>query len=118
MENITITTPDNVGLFGRKILKKITFTHEGEWKAKNQAERYLSVRGLHYGSTSAMSPYIWIANTDNADYLPQKFSNIREKRLNEAAKLFNGLIQSRDYRNGPVNILFFEEINELPKEAN
>lgn len=86
---------------GRKVLWTKTFPANGTFQAYYDAEHFLNELGYSVGSMCAREP-IGFADADVYSYVA-KWYNISTA---DRAKL-DGVILSNDFREGEVNILFF-----------
>ena len=86
---------------GREIAATKEFTSTGTFTAIREAEEYLRENGYTVGSMCRNEP-IGFADAENYKYVA-KWYNINV----EDRKLLDGVIISNDFREGNVQILFF-----------
>lgn len=83
--------------------KVVKFGNEGlTFSAKWKAESFLRELGYSFGSTSAMCPFVAVQKGEYT--LPQKLYNFDKEDKAKVA----GVIYSTDYREGEVEVWFFD----------
>jgi hypothetical protein len=99
----TLQTQDTY--LGRPVAKRITFNEEGDFQSYYAAEAHVKAEGHTTGSMCGPEP-IGFAPTDKYTYIA-KWRNIPPADR----KLVHGvLIQKVDFRNGPVEVIYFGDI--------
>lgn len=100
----TLETQDT--FLGRPVAKRITIEKEGDFQSYYAAEAHVKAEGHITGSMCGPEP-IGFAPSEKYGYIA-KWRNINPADR----KLVHGvLIQKEGFRNGPVEIIYFEDVN-------
>jgi hypothetical protein len=100
----TLETQDTY--LGRPVAKRITFNEDGDFNSYYAANAHVKSEGHITGSMCGSEP-IGFAPEDKFHYIA-KWRNIDPADR----KLVHGvIIQKEGFRNGPVEIIYFEDVN-------
>lgn len=89
---------------GREVKEQHEFKEEGTFQSFYSAQGWLRRCGYVYGSTCINSPVAVRKGEDFKDYdLPQKWKNLSEEDIASV----DGVIVSRDFREGSVTVILF-----------
>jgi len=91
---------------GRPVVKRITFNEEGDFQSYYAASAHVKAEGHITGSMCGPEP-IGFAPADKYEYIA-KWRNIDPADR----KLVHGVLnQKTGFRNGPVEVIYFEDIS-------
>jgi len=99
----TLETQDTY--LGRPVAKRITFNEEGDFQSYYAAEAHVKAEGHITGSMCGPEPIGFAPS--------EKYGHISKWRNIDPAdrKLVHGvLIQKEGFRNGPVEVIYFEDV--------
>jgi len=89
---------------GREIKKQMNFKEEGTFQSFYCAQDWLRKSGYVYGSSCINSPIAVVKGENFDSYkLPEKWKNFN----NEEIASVDGVIISRDFREGQVTVIIF-----------
>ena len=89
----------------REIADKVQFTHNGDWNALRQAEKFCKQSGYDYGSMDSPNP-IAVVKGDYYTHelkLPHKWHNFTPTQRKKVDGVITG-----DFRNGPVCLTIYK----------
>lgn len=89
---------------GREVKEQETFKVEGTFESLYAAQSWARSKGYVYGSLCVDAPVALRKGQSFSEYdLPEKWKNMS----NEDIKSIDGVIKSRDYRDGSVTVILF-----------
>ena len=89
---------------GREVKEQETFKVEGTFESLYAAQSWARSKGYVYGSLCGDAPVALRKGQSFSDYdLPEKWKNMSDEDI----KSVDGVIKSRDYRDGSVTVMLF-----------
>ena len=89
---------------GREVKEQENFKVEGTFESLYAAQSYARSRGYVYGSLCGDAPVALRKGQSFSEYdLPEKWNNLSDEDI----KSVDGVIKSRDYREGAVTVMLF-----------
>ena len=92
---------------GRDVIKKVNIKVEGTFKSVYEAEKQLREMGYTIGSMSGRDP-IGFACEEKYGYISKQYNMNSDEH-----KLLDGVMISNDWREGSVDIIWFNEPKTL-----
>lgn len=89
---------------GREVKEQETFKVEGTFQSLYAAQTWARSKGYVYGSLCGDAPVALRKGQSFSEYdLPEKWKNMSDEDI----KSIDGVIKSRDYREGSVTVMLF-----------
>lgn len=89
---------------GREVKEQETFKVEGTFESLYAAQSWVRSKGYVYGSLCGDAPVALRKGQSFSEYdLPEKWRNMSDEDI----KSIDGVIKSRDYRDGSVTVMLF-----------